>query len=267
MPNTLPPPRTNRPEPDEDDTPSPSMTFFAHLADLRRALFRAALAFAIGLGIAFPMAPAIFNWLKLPLLKAGKDPATFLNSLNVTGGMNIAMSTGLWSGLVLSLPFIVAALAGFVFPGLTRRERRATVFALGYAGILFAAGVAVAYTLMLPPAIKIMLWFNTWMGVSAPFWMASDYVRFVLLVMASFGITFELPVGVMLLGHLGVLTSAQLREKRRHAILFIIILAAVVTPTTDPFSLFILALPLGLLYEISIWTTWLTERRRKPPSR
>ena len=263
MPNRPTPPTTRPPAPAEGGDPSPAMSFFGHLEELRRALFRAAFAFALGLAVAFPLAPAIFTWLKQPLARAGKDPDVFLNSLNVTGGMAIAMSTGLWSGLVLALPFMVAALAGFVFPGLTRRERRATGFALVYAGLLFAAGVAVAYTLMLPSAIRVMLWFNDWMGVSAPFWMAADYVRFALLLMACFGLAFELPVGVMILGRLGVLTAAQLRDKRRHAIVFIMILAAVITPTTDPFSLFILALPLTLLYEISIWTTWFSERRQR----
>lgn len=262
------PDTTNRPAPDEaDPDPSPAMTFFAHLEDLRRALFRVALAFAAGLAIAFPLAPHIFHWLKKPLAEAGKDPAVFLKTFEVTGGLSIAMSTGLWGGLVIALPFMLLAIGGFIFPGLTRRERRVTLFALVYAAVLFAAGVALAYLFMLPAAIRIMLWFNDWMGVPVEFFRATDYVRFVLLVMASFGITFELPLGVMLLGHLGLVTSAQLRDKRRHAIVFIMILAAVVTPTTDPFSLFILALPLTLLYEISIWTTWASERGRREPAR
>jgi sec-independent protein translocase protein TatC len=248
---------------DEDADASPAMTFFEHLADLRRALFHMALAFLAGLAVAFPLSPAIFTWLKRPLVEIGKDPAVFLRSFEVTGGLQIAMSTGLWSALVISLPFMLVALGGFVFPGLTRRERRAVAFSLVYAAVLFAAGVAVAYLYMLPASLRVMLWFNDWMGVPVEFFRATDYVRFILLVLASFGVTFELPVGVMLLGHFGIITSAQLRDKRRHAIVFIMILAAVITPTTDPFSLFILALPLTVLYEISIWTTWATERRRR----
>ncbi len=238
------------------------MTFFEHLDDLRRALFHVALAFFFGLAIAFPLAPVIFRWLKRPLVEIGKDPDVFLRSFEVTGGLQIAMSTGLWSALVIALPFMLVALGGFVFPGLTKRERRAVAVSLIYAVFLFAAGVAVAYLYMLPASLRIMLWFNEWMGVPVEFFRASDYVRFILLVLASFGVTFELPVGVMLLGHFGIINSNQLRSKRRHAIVFIMILAAVITPTTDPFSLFILALPLALLYEISIWTTWATERRR-----
>lgn len=250
-------------QPDEDPDRAPTMGFFEHLEELRRALVRAAVALAVGMAIAFPLAPRLFAWLTLPLKRAGKDPALFLNSLNVTGGMSIAMSTGFWSGLVLALPFMTAAMAGFVFPGLTRRERRATLAALIYAAFLFAAGVAVAYAIMLPTALTLMLWFNAWIGVEAPFWIASDYVRFVLLLMACFGVAFELPAGVMLLGHLGVLRASQLRARRRHAIVFIVILAALVTPTTDPFSLFILAIPLALLYEVAIWTTWFSERQRR----
>ncbi len=245
-----------------DQDRSPAMTFFEHLADLRRALFHAAVAFAIGLAIAFPLAPRIFMLLKRPLELAGKDPELFLISANVTGGLQLVMSTSLWSALVISLPFMIVSIAGFIFPGLTRRERGVITGALVYAAVLFVCGVALGFW-MLPGALKIMLWFNEWMGQAVPFWFAPDYIRFVLLVLASFGITFELPIGVMVMGHLGLVTSTQLREKRRHALVFIMILAAFVTPTTDPFSLFILALPLSLLYEISIWTTWSTERKAK----
>jgi sec-independent protein translocase protein TatC len=238
------------------------MTFFEHLGDLRRALVRAALAFAIALAIAFPLAPRIFKWLTIPLARIGKDPAVFLHQIpEVTGGMQLAMSTGLWSALVLALPFMLMALAGFVFPGLTKKERRLVSATFVYAVLLFAAGVAMGALLMLPPSLRIMLWFGDWMGPRVEFWWATDYIRFILLVLAAFGLTFELPVVVMLLGHFGIITSAQLRAKRRHAIVFIMILAAFVTPTTDPFSLFILAAPLTLLYEISIWTTWLSERK------
>lgn len=240
------------------------MTFFEHLGDLRRALFHAALAFVIALAVAFPLAPRIYQLLTLPLEKIGKAPSEFLRQIpEVTGGMQLALSTALWSALVLSLPFMLMALAGFVFPGLTKRERRLVSATLVFAALLFVAGVAMGAFLMLPPSLRIMLWFSEWMGPRVEFWWATDYIRFILLVLAAFGLTFELPVAVMLLGHLGVVTSAQLRDKRRHAIVFIMILAAFVTPTTDPFSLFILVAPLTLLYEISIWTTWAAERRRR----
>lgn len=239
------------------------MSLFEHLDDLRRALFQAAVAFAVGLAIAFPLAPRIFQWLKLPLAGAGKNPDTFLRSFEVTGGLQLAMSTGLWGGFLIALPFMLVAVAGFVFPGLTRRERRAVSLSLVYAAVLFAAGVAMGYFFMLPASLKIMLWFNDWMGVPVDFFRATDYVRFILLILACFGITFELPVGVLLLGYFGVITSSQLRDKRRHAVVLIMILAAIITPTTDPFSLFILAGPLVVLYELGIWTTWAAERRKR----
>jgi sec-independent protein translocase protein TatC len=242
------------------------MTFFEHLGDLRRALFRAALAFVAALAVTLPLAPRIFGWLTLPLEAIGLDPAVFLRQLpEPTAGMQLAMSTALWSALVLALPFMLLAFAGFVFPGLTRRERRAVTGALIASAFLFLCGVALAAFLMLPPSLRIMLWFSAWMGPAQDYWWATHYVRFVLLVLAAFGLTFQLPLAVMLLGHLGILTSEQLRAKRRHAIVFILILAAIITPTQDPVSLFILALPLTLLYEISIWTTWASERRRSAP--
>ena len=241
-------------------------SFFDHLADLRRALVQAALAYALALAVAFPLAPRILIALKRPLVSAGRDPETFLLTFHVTGGMSVAMTIALWGAFVLALPFMVLAAAGFVYPGLTPQERRVTTIALSLAGILFAVGAWLAYVLMLPAALRVMLWFNDWMGVPVQGFLAQDYARFALLVMASFGIAFEIPLGLMILGWIGILSSRQLRRLRRHAIVGIMILAAVVTPTTDPFSLLFLAIPLTLLYELSVWTTWIAERRRSSPS-
>ncbi len=238
------------------------MSFWEHLADLRRAIIQAAVAYGLALAIAFPLAPHILKALKRPLRIAGLDPQHFLLTFHVTGGLSVAMTIALWSAFVMALPFLVLAAAGFIYPGLTPRERRVATIGFAGAGLLFAAGAGLAYFLMLPAALRVMMWFNDWMEVPVQGFLAQDYTRFALLVMASFGIAFEIPLGLMILGWLGVITSHRLRAMRRHALVGIMVLAAVVTPTTDPFSLFFLALPLALLYELSIWTTWFAERQR-----
>ena len=129
--------------------------------------------------------------------------------------------------------------------------------------VLFGVGVSIAYFGMLPPALRVMLWFNDWMGIPVEFFQVSDYVRFVLILMAAFGICFELPVVLLGLGRLGIITSDQLRRGRRIAVVVLLIVAMVVTPTTDPFSQLILAVPLMLLYEACIWSIWLMERRAR----
>jgi sec-independent protein translocase protein TatC len=236
--------------------------FLEHLEDLRRALSWSATALVVGMVIAAHYAPMVLSVLKIPLKKAGVNPDTFLRTLEVTGGMSVAMQTIFWSGLLLSAPVILFSVGWFVFPGLTRRERRTVLGGLLFAAALFVGGVTLGYFFALPAALQVMLWFNDWMGIKVEFFRVTDYVGFTLKLLLAFGLTFELPVVILILGHLGIVSSTLLRTKRRHAIVIVLILAAVITPTTDPFSQLLLAVPLIALYELCIWMIWAKERRR-----
>ena len=242
--------------------PQEAKTFLEHLEDLRKALIRSAAALAIGMAVAVPLAPRIFAILQRPLRQVTTVSPLFLQPMSVTGGMTVAMQTILWSGVVFAAPFIAFFVGAFLFPGLTKKEKRVILGSVFFAVLLFAAGAAMGFFVTMPAALQIMLWFNDWMGIKAEFFPVADYVRFTLLVIASFGLTFELPLILLILGQLGLVTSRQLRDKRRHAILGIVILAAVVTPTTDPFNQMVMAVPLVVLYELCIWIIWLKERRR-----
>ncbi len=237
--------------------------FLHHLEDLRRALAWSIGALFAGMGVAALLAPRALAILKAPLKTVVENPDTFLRTLDITGGMSVAMQTILWGGILISAPVIVLALAWFIFPGLTRKERRAVLAALGFAAGLFVLGVALCYYFALAPALTIMLWFNQWMGIPVDYVTVTSYVGFTLKLLLSFGLTFELPIVILLLGRLGIITSVQLRGKRRHAIVAILILAMVITPTQDPFSQLILAVPLIVLYEICIWLVWARERSAK----
>ena len=100
---------------------------------------------------------------------------------------------------------------------------------------------------------------NDWLGIRVDYFTVTSYIGFVLKLMLSFGLTFELPVILLILGQLGIINARQLRDKRRHAIIIILILAAIITPTQDPFSQLILAGPLIALYELCIWLIWFRE--------
>lgn len=241
----------------------PAKPILAHLDDLRRAFLWALAALLAGMLVALRFAPAIFEILKAPLRGIVADPETFLRNIDVTGGVSVAMQTIFWGGLLLSAPFILAAASWFVFPGLTPRERRAVLGGMLFALALFATGVLMCYFLALGPALRIMLWFNEWLGFKVEYFLVTSYVGFVLKLLLSFGLTFELPVVLLILGHLGIVTSAQLRRTRRHAIVLILVLAMVITPTQDPFSQLLLAIPLIFLHEICIWLVWARERRGK----
>lgn len=234
--------------------------FMEHLADLRKALVWAALFLLAGVAIAVPFAPWTVAMLKAPLRDAGLDPETFLTTTTVMGGFSIVMRTVLWSGAILSAPFVLGAIAWFVFPGLTRRESRTVIVAVLASAVLFAVGAVLAY-LMMPLALRVFLAVSAWAGIPVKFYDMANYFTFVLQVILVFGLVFQLPIVVLALGWIGIVDSAMLRRTRRHVFVGVLILAMVVTPQQDPFSMLAIALPLAFLHEITIWILWFRERR------
>lgn len=241
-----------------EDQPKP---FLEHLADLRTTLLGCLAAWGVGMALVMPFAPRLFNLLRAPLDKITEHPEQFLRSLEITGGFSIAMQFVLWGGLLVSAPFITFLLARFVLPGLTRLERKVIVGSLGFVVALFILGVGIAYFITLPVALKIMLDLHAWLGIRAE-WTAVSYVSFAVKLLLAFGLAFELPVVVVALGYMGLVSAAFLRSKRRHAIVVILILAAVLTPGPDIFSQVVMGVPMILLYEACIWIVWLAERKR-----
>ncbi|MBN1557203.1 MAG: twin-arginine translocase subunit TatC [Lentisphaerae bacterium] len=238
-------------------------SFLEHLEDLRRAVIGSAAALAAGMAAALPLAPWMLELLRGRLAAAGENPDTFLRVLQVAGGFSIAMRLVFWGGLLLAMPFIVLAVGGFVFPGLTRRERKTVVRAGGAAVLLFAAGAAMGYFVTLPVALRLMFRINRWLGVTCEFVELADYVAFVLKLLISFGLAFELPVVIVALGFMGILSSAQLRARRRHVIVGLTIASMLLTPP-DPLTLLLMAVPLAALYESCIWILWWKEKAWKP---
>jgi sec-independent protein translocase protein TatC len=118
------------------------------------------------------------------------------------------------------------------------------------------------YVITLQVAIRVMLRINRWLGTTCEFVELSDYVSFILRLLIAFGLAFELPVIILALGHAGVIRSAQLRNKRRHVIVGLMIVSMLLTPP-DPLTLVLMAVPMALLYEACIWLIWCRERRAK----
>jgi sec-independent protein translocase protein TatC len=246
-----------------DDSGGPAgatKPFLGHLEDLRRTLLWSLAALAAGVAVAIPAAPWILSVLGEPLRRAGKDPREFLRVIEVTGGISIAMSVVLWSGLLLSAPLVVFFVCRFVFPGLTRMERRVILQSVGFAAGLFAAGVLVGYHVLLGVTLKWLFHISAWMGVNVEFARANDYVPFVLKLLLALGLAFEFPVVILILARLELVTAAALAAKRRHVMVVLLLAAAVITPTVDPVTQTLLAAPLYLLYELCIWLVWAMER-------
>ncbi len=244
----------------DDEVAGGTKPFLAHLEDLRATLLRMAASFVVAFAIAVPLAPRVFGLLLRPLVRAVGASEPYLRSLEVAGAFTLALRVMLGTALIFSAPLLIAFAAQFVYPGLTRRERHVATSALAAAGALFAFGVALGYFTTLPLAIRVMMSLHDWMGVRAE-WTVTSYVAFALQLLLAFGLVFELPIVIVALGRLGLVTAARLRKYRRHAIVVLLLTAALLTPP-DVFTQLAMAVPLIALYEVCILMIAIGERRR-----
>lgn len=231
------------------------MTLIDHFAELRTRLFIALGAWVVGAVAAFYFIDYLLDWLQAPL-----PDAINLNAFQLLEGFIISMQIAAFFGFVLAAPFIVGQIWGFIAPGLYPEERRWAVPFVLFTALAFAAGVLFSYYGVLPFAIPIIVGFvpgNVQLQLAI-----GDYISKILLYMAVFGIIFEMPVVSFLLARLGFIHAAMLRQYRRYAIVIGFVLAAVITPTADPFNFALVALPLVILYEISILVVRVSQRRQ-----
>jgi len=233
--------------------------FLEHLDDLRQTLVRCAMVFGAAFLISLPFTPWFLGMLKRPLHALVDDPDTFLPSMEVVGAFAVTMRVALWCGLIISAPFLIFFIGHFVAPGLTEKERRIVGRCMGFAVVLFIAGVLLGYFITLPVALEMMFRWHTWLGIR-PLWTINSYVAFSSQLLIAFGLAFEMPVVVLILGRFGIVSSTMLRDKRRHIIIGLLVLAMLLTPP-DVVTQLIMAIPLILLCELCIWLLWMSERR------
>jgi sec-independent protein translocase protein TatC len=237
-------------------------SFLEHLEEFRTMLIRCLLTLAIATVVCIPLAKPLLNLLRAPLLRvAEQNHYTFelITTSPVEGFMQVVKII-FATGVLLSLPFIIYFVACFVFPGLKSKEQKILVYG-GLAGaVLFAGGVILCYTITLPIAINVMFYFNNYLGTTAN-WKIDTYLGFVIQLLISFGLIFELPLILLLLGHLGIISTAQMRKYRRHVIIAILITAMALTPGPDVISQLQMAIPLYILYELCILILLIRDRK------
>ena len=238
------------------DNPRPhpdAMTLGEHLAELRRRLIISICAIAVGAVVTYVLYGQILTLLQSPYCQAVKYTSNAGQcDFYVTQplqGFALRLNVSAYGGILIALPVLFFQLWRFVTPGLKANEKRyALPFTFATAG-LFALGAFVAY-LTFPHAMRFLL------DVSGPhikdILSPNSYVQLILLLMVAFGATFEFPVLLVALELAGVLTPAKLSKVRRWAIIGMVAFAAIVTPSSDPFSMLALAIPLLLFYEASI---------------
>ncbi len=230
------------------------MTLFDHLDELRNRLFIALAAWVVAAGVMFAFRFDVLRWLQRPLPEG--MTLTYFSLLEpFTSSMQIAS----FFGLVLASPIVIAQVWSFIAPGLYVEERRFGVPFILLTALAFSGGVAFSYFLVLPVTIPVLLAF---LGDQAQgFLSIGRYIGNVLMLMALFGLMFELPVLGFLLARLGILRAATLRRTRRVTLIVLLIAAAGISPTGDPFNFALVAIPLVVLYELSIFVVAASERR------
>ncbi len=183
-----------------------------------------------------------------------------LVNLSPVGGFFVALQVSLYGGVVLASPFIFYFVAGFIFPALRMKEKYYVYRGLGFGLTLFAMGVCFCYFILMPVALAASVLYSNWLGFEANQWRAEEYISFVCKFMLGMGIGFQMPVVLLTLVKIGVLSYASLSKMRRYMIVINLVLGALLT-TPEVVTQVLMAVPLQLLYEISVWIAWYWERR------
>lgn len=238
------------------DTPMP---LTAHLAELRTRLIWCLLALTVGFAVCYGFADTIIAALQAPPVLLGPPVKVPLQIIAPAEAFMTSIKVGLIAGLFLVLPFMLYQIWKFVAPGLLEHERKYTVpFIIG-ASVLFYGGGVLFYG-VLPYLIKFLLSFAK--GDIKAQLSVGYYVTFCMRLMIACGLVFQLPMVVIFLTQLGLLSSHVLKQYARHAVVLSFVVAAVLTPTTDPISLLFMVCPMLLLYSVSILAAKVVERRQ-----
>ncbi|MEW6049891.1 MAG: twin-arginine translocase subunit TatC [Candidatus Zixiibacteriota bacterium] len=230
-----------------------SMPFLDHLEELRKRLLKAFGAVILTAMAALYFADPIMRWFVAPLGNIK------LHVTEVTGSFTAYLKVALITGLIAALPIVFYQLWAFVSPGLYQKERKLTLAVVGSATVLFVAGALFCYYVVLPWSLQFMIGFSG--DLLSPIITVNSYLTFTGMLMLGFGAGFELPIVAYILGRFGVISSSTLAKGRRFAVVIILVVAAFLTPTPDVFTQLLLAVPLYVLYEISIITVRITGKK------
>lgn len=232
------------------------LNVLGHLTELRKRLIRSVIAVVITSIISFIFYQQIFDILISPA------QGIELQAIEMTEMLGTIMRVCLVSGIILAMPFLTYELIMFVSPALTRREKRYVYLILPWIALMFAGGVTFGYFILLPRLTEFLLTFGKDIATIQP--RIRDYISIVTRLLLAIGLVFEMPVLTTFLARIGIIKAKWLADKRKVAIVVAFILAAIITPTIDPINQSLVAAPLIVLYEMSIWLAKLVQRRKPP---
>jgi sec-independent protein translocase protein TatC len=250
--------------PDSEKPPEPEgevrASFWDHLKELRTRLLHAVLGVAVGMVAIGVYAESIFRWVMKPVLRSLPEGQRALNYTSYLEPFLVYLKVALYGGLFAAAPWVLWQLWQFVAPGLYRREKRVVIPFLATGTALFYLGAAFCYFLVMPYAFPALA------AIAGPdmrpLLTMREQLTLVLAMMLGFGIIFEVPVIIAFLSMIGLVDYKFLAKYRRHAIVVNTIVAAVITPTGDPFNLALMAVPMIVFYEVGILLARILGKKR-----
>ena len=233
------------------------MSIWAHVEELRNTVLKMAMCVSVTMLLSFIFRGKIASFVQAPLIAVDPSRLENLQSLGVADSMTISLKLSFYAGLVLAFPALVYLAARFCLPALLPKERISLLVASLTGFVLFLLGSTFSFFIVLPLALDFFFR-DAQMMQWNPSWTVGEYYSFTTQMVIAFGISFELPVLVLTLVWLGLLTPAQMKKTRPHAVVAIFATSALITPTTDIFTLGLMAIPLLALYESCIWlSAWM----------
>ncbi len=257
-------PAPQLPAPEQSPEPENEvrLSFFEHLQELRKRLIRALLGVAVGMALVGYWSEDLYRWLMKPVIHSLPEAQRHLNYTSYLEPFMVYLKVALYGGIFVSAPYILLQLWLFIAPGLYKREKRVVVPFLAFGTALFYCGAAFCYFLVMPYAFPAL---NAIAGVDmVPLLTMREQFTLSLAMMLGFGVVFEVPVIIGFLAMVGLVSADFLAKYRRHAIVVNVALAAIITPTGDPFNLALMAIPMILFYEIGILLARFLGKKKAP---
>ena len=240
---------------------SEQATFWDHLDELRSCIFRSLIVVASTGIVAFLLKDDLFSVVLAPrssdfcsyrLLGVDEVFTIHLMNTELTEQFMTHMRVALYTGLLVASPYVLYQIFSFISPGLYLNERKAAVWIVGSVYLMFILGTLLNYFLIFPLTLRFLATYQVSPEVANMLTLQS-YIDTLISLSFTMGLVFELPVVCAILGRMGFLSRRVMSDYRRHAVVAILVVAAIITPTTDAFTLFIVAMPIWLLYELSIF--------------
>jgi len=238
------------------------MTLMEHLKELRNRVIICAIALVLGSLVCFLFWETILGWLLAPARADHESFKTY--SFSPTDRIGVIFKIGLYGGLIVASPVLIYELLAFVVPGLTPKERRMLLPGIFGVVLFLLGGMAFAYKIILPASLGFLLDIGSDQIVNATG--TKEYIDFVVRIVFWVGVAFEMPMVLALAARLGLVRARQLLHFWRYAIVIIFVIAAVITPTPDPFNQSLVAGPLFFLYFVGVFLAWMVQKPRPVPA-